>query len=164
MSWLDLLILAVILVSLVVGVVRGLIKEALTLLSWVTAGWLAWRFHPWLMPHFSAWIEQPSLRVLAAVLVIFILSLVLLTALSFLLTKLIGHAGLSGLNRSLGGLFGIARGALAISLLVMLATLTPVIHEQWWLDSYAVPYFMTLTEWLRQWLPTGITTGLVAPV
>jgi len=161
MNWVDVLIIVVVLVSALVGGFRGLLKEALTLVSWITALWVAWQFHPYLALHLSPWIDEPSLRVLAAVVTLFVLSLVLFTALSYLLTKLVDQVGLGGLNRSLGALFGLMRGVVAILLLTMLATLTPIIHEQWWQNSLLLPYFLVLAEWARQWLPSGITQGWV---
>ena len=131
MNWVDLLVIGVVFISMLIGVIRGLVKEALTLVSWATSIWVAWKFHPYLSPHLSGWIDDRALRVVAAVVVLFLLSLIVLTALSYLLTRLMEQTGLSGINRSLGALFGVARGALAISLVVILGTYTPIVHEQW---------------------------------
>jgi len=86
----------------------------------------------------------------------FFATLILGSLISFLLSQLIEKTGLTGSDRLLGMLFGIARGAVLVSLLVMLAGLTPLPEDPWWKQSLLIPPFQALAMWLKTHMPTGL--------
>lgn len=156
MTWFDHLIIAVIAISALISLWRGFIKEALSLAVWVLAFWVAWSFFRDLAPHLSEWVATPSIRLGLAFVALMIVTLVAGGLVTFLLSQLVEHTGLSGTDRLIGMVFGTARGVLLISALVLLAGLTPLPGDPWWQASVLVPYFQELALWLRDLLPGDI--------
>ena len=72
---------------------------------------------------------------------------------NYLIVQLVERTGMSGTDRLIGMVFGAARGVLLVAVLVLLAGLTPLPREGWWMDSVLVGYFEELAFWLRELLP-----------
>ena len=153
MNWADFTILGIIVVSVLIGVWRGFIREALSLVGWVLAVWVTLtyseRLEQWLRPQ----IENHALRMAVAVALLFILTMLLVVLINHLLTTLVNKAMLSMPNRLPGLAFGILRGGLLVTVLVLLAGLTNVPREPWWRQSMLIPYFQDAAIWSRSWLP-----------
>lgn len=150
LMWLDWLLVAIVALSALISLKRGFVKESLSLLIWFAAFVIALVFHHQAALHLEPYIESPSLRKSAAVLLLFISSLLLGSLLLFIIHKLIAVTGLSGLDRLLGVVFGALRGVIVVVLLLMLAQLIlPVTEEQWWQRSVLVPHFLLLEDWVR---------------
>lgn len=160
MNWVDFAIIGIILLSVIIGLWRGFVQEMLSLVGWVLAVWVTITFNEpleqWLQPQ----IETPILRTALAMGLLFFGVLLLSTLVNFFLARLIGRAGLSKVNRTVGLAFGVARGVLLITVAVLLAGLTNVPRESWWHQSMLVPHFQELALWSSQWLPIGITHNL----
>ncbi len=156
MTWLDYAVLGVMLVSVLWGVWRGLVREVISLTGWViaflAANLLAGPLGE-LLPE-SNW--QPELRVLLAFVGIFVLVLALGTLAGLLLSKILKAAGLGGLDRTLGALFGIARGALIVVALGLVAGLTPLPRQAVWKQSASGPFLGNLCLALKPWLPPAL--------
>jgi membrane protein required for colicin V production len=156
MTWFDYSIIAVIAVSALISLVRGFVKEAFSLAVWVLAFWVSWAFFRDLAPHLASWIETPSVRLGLAFAGLMIVVLVVGGMVTWLLGQLVEHSGLSGSDRLIGMIFGAARGVLLVSVLVLLAGLTPFPEDPWWQESVLPPYFEELALWLRDLLPGDI--------
>lgn len=148
-NWVDLIILAVVAISALISLTRGFIKEALSLITWVVAGVVAWMFGGDLSGYLAPYIETPSLRVAAACALLFVATLVAGGLLNFLLAQLVRATGLSGTDRFLGMFFGAARGALLIVVAVGVLSLSPVTQDAWWQDSVLVPHFLLVADWSK---------------
>jgi len=157
MLWIDYIIIGIISISLIVGLFRGFIKEALALTIWAIAVWASFSFSSELSDLFIDVIAEQSLRIALAGLLIFICILVIGALINYLLGALVDKTGLTGTDRMLGLLFGIARGGIIITLLVMLAGLTPLPKETWWKQSLLIPHFQSMAIWLRSHLPDNLT-------
>ena len=72
---------------------------------------------------------------------------------NYLIIQLVERTGMSGTDRLIGMVFGVARGVLLVAVLVLLAGLTPMPGESWWVESSLAPYFTELALWLRDLLP-----------
>lgn len=155
-NWLDYAIIAIILVSSLVSLFRGFVREALSLAFWVIAFWVAQKFFRGLAVSLAQWIEVPSLQLAVAFAIIFLVVLLLGGLFTYLIAKLIDATGLSGTDRVIGMLFGATRGALLVAGLVLLAGLTPVPQDPWWQQSQLVGHFEDLATWLRGLLPPDI--------
>ncbi len=156
MIWVDYIILGIVGLSALIGFARGLIREVLALGIWIAAVVLAWLFFRDVADQLTPWISTPSIRLVAAFLMI-VFGVVLLGALlGYLLTMLIEKTGLSGLDRLLGVLFGAARGAVLVALLVFVAALTPLPEDPWWQESQLIPPFHRLAERLLELVPPEI--------
>lgn len=163
MNWLDLVFIGIIAVSVLISVVRGFVREVISVLVWVAALWLALRFSGPLADALAGWIGSPTLRLVAAFAAIFIGTLLVGAALNYFAGQLVGRTGLTGTDRSLGVVFGGARGLLIVAMLVLVAGLTAIPREPWWQESRMAAW---LTPWVcsvgvAQWLD-GLT--LTTPV
>lgn len=149
LMWLDWILLSIVLISALISLKRGFVKESLSLLIWFAAFIIALVFHYQLGLLLEPYIESPALRKTASVLLLFITSLLLGSLLLFLIHKLVAATGLSGLDRLLGIVFGALRGVVVVVLLLMLMQfLLPVDQEQWWQQSVSIPHFLLLESWV----------------
>jgi membrane protein required for colicin V production len=153
LAWLDIVILAIILLSTLISLVRGFVREAFSLAVWVLAFWVSWSFFRDLEVPLQAWIESPTVRLGVAFAALMIAALVVGGLVNFLIIQLVERTGMSGSDRLIGMVFGAARGVLLVAVLVLLAGLTPMPEEDWWLESGLVGYFQELSYWLRDLLP-----------
>ena len=148
-TWVDWTIIAVIAVSSLISLKRGFVKEALSLLTWIVAGAVAWMFGGALSGHLAAYIETPSARVIAACIILFVATLMVGALINFLLGELVRVTGLSGTDRFLGMVFGAARGGLLVVVAVGLLSLTPVPADPWWRESSLLPHFLMIADWSK---------------
>ncbi|MCP4492838.1 MAG: CvpA family protein [Gammaproteobacteria bacterium] len=156
MSWLDLAIIGIILVSTLISLVRGFIKESISLASWVMAGFIAFRYFASLAEMLLPYIESPTLRTGSAFSILFVSTLIIGAIINFMASQMVSRTGLSGTDKTLGMVFGAARGVLIVTMVVLLFGLTPMPSEPWWQDSTMVPYFTNLASWLKEVLPQDI--------
>lgn len=154
MNWADWLIVGILAVSGIIGAVRGLVREVLALAVWAAAVWVGLQYSKELSVYFHDQIDVPSLRLVAAFAVLFVATVILGSLLTFLLGQLVSTSGLSGSDRLLGLVFGLARGAVLVAALVFAAGLTPLPHDPWWQQSGLIPPFQRLALWLKDQLPT----------
>jgi len=160
MIWVDFAIIGVIAISALIGLIRGLIKEAFSLVTWAAAGWIAFTYGRELSVVLTPYIELPSARIAAAFISLFVVTLIVGAIINYLLSELVKKTGLTGTDRFAGMLFGIARGALVVAVLVMLAGLTPLPEDGWWKESQLIPPFEQFAVWLREHLPDDIASQL----
>jgi membrane protein required for colicin V production len=159
MLWIDLLIIGIIALSAIISLIRGFVREALSLVTWIAAFWVAWFFFRPLAVQFEGWIEVPSIRLGVAYGVLLIAVLLLGALLNHFMTLLVNSTGLTGTDRLLGVFFGAARGAVVVAILILLAGLTPFPADPWWHASQLIPYFQELALWLKQFLPADIAAS-----
>ena len=155
MIWIDYVILGIIGLSALISLIRGFVREALSLMVWVAAFWVAWSFFRELAAQLD-WFNVPSVRLGVAFAMLFVATLMLGALVNFLVSQLVEKTGLSGTDRLIGVLFGAARGALLVAVLVLLAGLTPFPEDPWWKDSQLIGYFQELAIWLKTLLPEDI--------
>jgi membrane protein required for colicin V production len=129
MNVVDLIIIAVLALSVLVGLWRGLISEVLALVTWIAAFWVAFTYGPAVSAHFDRSIENPIVRMLIGYGICFIAVLILGALVRFVLHQLVDSTGLGGTDRLLGMIFGFARGVLLVTLMVFLVNLTSFAHE-----------------------------------
>lgn len=156
MIWVDYGILIIVALSALISVMRGFVREALSLVAWVAAFWVAFAFHQHLATLFANYIEAPSLRLMSAFALLFVVTLVICAIINNLVAQLVKKTGLSGTDRMLGVLFGVARGAVLVAILVLLAGLTPLPEDPWWKESIFIVHFQSMALWLRDFLPPDI--------
>lgn len=117
MNWVDLVVLAVVLVSGVVGVLRGMVREVLGVAAWAAAAWIASPYG--LFPYVAPWARQqvtdPGVADIAAFAGVFLGSLIVLWFLVATISSRVQGSALGGLDRTFGLLFGLARGAVLVA-------------------------------------------------
>ncbi|MBD8898193.1 CvpA family protein [Rhodanobacter sp. DHG33] len=161
MNWIDLTILGVLGLSVLIGLFRGLVSEVLALVIWVAAFWVASLFGPAVSAHLVV-ITMPMLRLAAGYALCFVLVLVLGALLRFFVQRLLASTGLSGTDRLFGMVFGFARGALIVCVLVFLCQFTSFTREPMWRQSVLLPSFQSATIWLSQQVPPSVREHLNA--
>lgn len=160
MSSFDYVILAVIAASGVLGFVRGLIKELMSLVAFIAAFVAAL----WWGPEAATWlvslIDNSLLRSAIAYAVVFILSLLTVGLLNMFLSALIEHTGLSPADHGLGMIFGLARGSLIIVVLVIIAGYTQLPAEPWWRESHLAKKAIDVVIGIKSYLPVDMASWL----
>ena len=147
MNWLDYAIIAVIALSTVISLMRGFVKEAISLAVWFAALFIASQFYADLAVYFTK-INDDLIRNGAAIAVLFVVTLILGALVNHVIGQLVQATGLSGTDRALGAVFGGLRGILiASALLFFLDTFTPSASSTWWEESVLVPEFAVIIEW-----------------
>ncbi|MDH5786543.1 MAG: CvpA family protein [Chromatiales bacterium] len=160
MNWVDYTILAIIGVSVLISLWRGFTREALSLAGWVVAAWVALTFSDKLQNLFVAHIDVPSLRLIIAFAILFVVTLFLAGLINHLAVQVIKKTGLSGTDRMVGIFFGVARGCLVVAVLVLVGGMTPMPHDPWWKASQLMHYFQDIAIWIRQYLPADIARSI----
>ncbi len=151
----DYILLAAFAVSVVIGFFRGFMREALSLLSWGLALWLAWRFSGLLDPALAA-VSSPALKLWLGRIIVFVGTLLAGSLLGHLLVLLVRKSGLTGTDRALGMTFGAARGLLIVGALVIVFQMLEMDREAWWEDSVLVPRTAELTRSIRDYMDAGL--------
>ncbi|MGH8747135.1 MAG: CvpA family protein [Burkholderiales bacterium] len=160
MTWLDYAVLGVLGVSVLWGVWRGLVREVISIAGWVLAFIAAYLFAAPLASALPRAIPTPELRMLTAFMGVFIAALVVATLCSLLLSKLVKAAGLGGLDRVLGSIFGLARGLLIVLALALVAGLTAAPRQGYWRNSVSGGPMGRTVLAIRPWLPPSLAVRL----
>ncbi len=160
MIWVDYIILAIIGLSVIISLLRGFIREALSLATWVVAVWVGLLFADALALRLEAWITVPSARMAVAFVVLFIAVLILGALVNTLVGQLVRKTGLTGTDRMLGVFFGVARGVVIVAVLVLVAGFTVIPQDPWWSESPLLVHFERMALWMRDYLPADIAANI----
>jgi len=153
MTVFDYTVLLIVGVSILISVMRGLVREALALAGWVAAIWVAVNYAVPLAPLLPEAVPNEALRLLAAFVALFLATLLLATLFSIALSELVKKLGMGAVDRGLGALFGLARGLLIVMVMVMLAGLTPLPHQGFWRNAMLSAPFEAFVVVVKPWLP-----------
>jgi len=155
-GWPDYIIIGIVSLSVVVGLMRGFMKEVFALLIWLAAFLVAYNF----TDNVAGWLEGsvtiPSARMAIGFAGLFVCTLLVGGLLNYLMSQLIEKTGLTGTDRLVGGLFGVVRGvALAVALIIM-AEFTPLPGDPWWQESPLIQRLLPVAEWATTLMPDSI--------
>lgn len=155
MNWVDAAVIAVIVVSGLLAFMRGFMREALGIGAWAGALFAAWSVFPQTQPRFRHWIGNPELADPAAFLSVFVAVLVVLSIVASALGGLVRNSVVGGVDRTLGTVFGLLRGAVAV--VAVYICLGMVVTPDRWPDALTqartVPYAYAGALWLDRLLP-----------
>lgn len=154
--WVDYAILGLVALSAVIGLLRGFIKEAFALLTWSVAIGVGLHYSRDFAVLLQNQITYPSARIATAFVLLFFMTLILGSLISFILNHLIEKTGLTGTDRLVGMLFGVIRGSVLVALMVMLAGVTPLPEDPWWKQSTLIPPFQAFAVWLKDHIPPDL--------
>ena len=158
----DIVILAVMGISLVFGLFRGLLRELLSLVSWVLAFWIAYRYSANVAEVIDKALQNPTLSQAVSAVLVFVIVLVALMVLTGLIARVFKATGLAGMDRILGGLFGLGRGVVILFTALMLAGHTGAVEQDWYNASTMIPMFDRALDWMAAYFPPGTLEGFRA--
>ena len=167
MNWVDLVVLALMLVSGLLGAMRGLVREVLGVAAWVAAGFVAGPYGafrsvaPWVRRH----VADPGIADMVAFGGIFLIVLILLWLVVRTLSNAVRGSALGGLDRSLGLVFGLGRGAALLAVAYILLGIGVAV-EQWpapILEARSLPAIHHGAEWLADQLPPTYRPAVAHP-
>jgi membrane protein required for colicin V production len=149
MNWADWAIIGIFSLSCFIGLIRGLVREALSLIIWIAAVLIARLFGGQLESLLFDHIETPSIRLMTAYAVLFISTLLLGAMLSYVIGALVRATGLSGTDRLLGMVFGAARAFIIVmAIVILLPGFIPVNEDDWWHQAQLIPHFQSCEDWV----------------
>ncbi|MDS1141494.1 CvpA family protein [Pusillimonas sp. SM2304] len=160
MTSFDYLVLAILGVSAFLGLLRGLIKEVLSLIAYVVAFLAAVWWGPLVSVWFTDLIENALLRTAVAYGLVFITMLLLVGLVNVTLGTLIQKTGLTPADHGLGALFGLLRGALIVLVLVALAGYTDLPKEPWWQEARLSRTTIQAIQQIKLMLPPSLASWL----
>jgi membrane protein required for colicin V production len=156
MTAFDYAVLIIIGLSIILSIMRGLVREVLSILGWVAAFYVARTYVDQLLPMMPANIPTEALRVMAAFLVLFLATLLVASLLTIALSAIIKRIGLNWLNRLFGAAFGLLRGILIVGVIVLLAGLTDAPKDARWRNAMFSAPFEAMVIALLPWMPESI--------
>ena len=157
MTIFDYLVLFVLVCSVVISTLRGLVKEILSLASWVVSLVVANLYGASLATMLPDMIPGNSTRLIVAFIALFIGTRLLMGLLSRALEGLVKASGLSMADRALGGLFGIARGTVIVLAIVLLCGTTSIPRQPFWTNALLSPLAESLATTIMPYLPGQFT-------
>lgn len=161
-GWVDWALLAITLASVIVGIVRGLVFEVLSLLGWVAAYMAAHAGASWLAPHLPIGMPGSALNFGAAFAITFIVALIVWTLLARLLRLLIHATPLTLVDRTLGAAFGLVRALVVLLAVATVVSFTPAARAPAWQTSHGAAWLGALLAGLKPLLPAAVTRHLPA--
>ena len=157
MNGADYLIIGVLAFSMLLGLFRGFVREAIGVIAWLGGLWLAWRYAPLVEPLLGGTIDSPPASTWAARAIIVVAILILGWIVAGVLSYLLQHSALSVMvDRLLGLLFGLVRGAVVIAAIVMLVQFLRVDEVEWYKKSRLMPFVAQYTDWIQSFAETGV--------
>lgn len=154
-SYLDLGLLGVVLISAILSMLRGFTREVLAIASWAAAALAAIYFHPLLVPYIKPYITKDTFALAAAIAVVFLVTLVVVSLITVRISDAILDSKVGALDRSLGFLFGVARGVLlCVVAFLFLNWLVPEkTQPEWVREAKTRPFLQSTGESLMAMLP-----------
>ena len=166
MNMVDLTVLGIVAISAVLGLSRGFVREMLGLGAWVLAGWGAYRYGPLLTPTALRLIGDPEIATVTAYAGTFLVLVIVLSLLSNLVGRAVRVSALGGLDRTLGLVFGAARGAVVMVLAyILVGAMLP--HAEAWppqlKQARIVPLLYHGALWVSNFLPDQYRPAIPPP-
>jgi membrane protein required for colicin V production len=156
MTVVDYLLIAIVCVSAIISIFRGFVKEALSLTSLIVAIWAAAQFGVQMGDLIGGSIESETLRGWLGRAVLLVGILFAGGIVSWLISALLDSTGLSGTNRAVGMIFGLARGIVLAGVFVLLLDFAGFSESSWWKESKLIPYAAPVAEFVSETAEDGI--------
>ena len=156
MTTVDYIIVAALVLSTVFGGIRGFLRESVALLGWLVGLWLAWRYADRVEPYLGGAMRDTLLQPWVARALVLLAVVIAAWLLGSLLSYLVQRSGLTlAMDRLLGALFGVVRGAVIVGFAVMLGQAAELQGEEWWRSSRLMPLGKEMASVLHGYVETG---------
>lgn len=152
MIWIDYVIISIIVFSSLVSLIRGFLRETLSLVAWICAFFVARDYYSYLAIYLSSFKEQ-VVRNGIAIALLFVVTLIVGVIANYVIISFLEKSNLSGIDRMFGFCFGMLRGVLIVSgALFFIDTFTGFSHSQDWQQSQLIPQFSGISKWFFDYL------------
>lgn len=155
MPIIDIIIAVALIISIIVGFVRGFFKEAISIATLVIAVWASLYFGPPVGEALGGWIDSDGLRIWFGRILTFAIILSVGGLLGWGISKLVRLSALSGIDRMFGSLFGAGRGVVLVALAIILGKAGEFDQDEWWQESNFLPHFVVVADWIAEMAPHG---------
>ena len=157
MTLLDYAVALIVGVSVVISIIRGMVREIIALSGWIVAFVVANLYSGTVAAWLTPGIANESPRMLVAFLILFLAVLLAMGVLAVAVSRLVKSAGLSVEDRVLGAVFGLARGVLIVVVFVLMAGLTSLPRQPVWKDAMFSAPLETVAIFVKAWLPNDLS-------
>jgi len=154
-NWLDYIILGVLAFSTAVSILRGFMREAISLAMWIAAIWAGFHYSMLLGERYLSMVEPAGARMPLAFIAILIVVLIVGSIINYAVGRLVAGGVLSFLDRLLGMVFGFARGVLLVAVM-LIAMQVSAVSKTWTENSQLAGHFQSLSVWLKGFVPERI--------
>jgi len=161
MIWVDYIIIAIIVVSTLISLVKGFVQQVISLASWLLAFFLALRFGPDLSLLLVQYIALEPARQAVAFFLIFIVIVLVGAIVGIVASRLVSAVHLSLGDRLLGLIFGAARGLIIVLTITFFVGISPLVEESWWNQSMLLSYSRELLVLVLGWMPENFREILI---
>ena len=156
MTVVDIVVIFVIFLSALFSLIRGFVKEAISLATWIIAIWLAATFAPKLAAALPNSLESEAVRQAVGFGVLFVLTLMVGALVNMLVAQVVKKTGLSSADRIFGVAFGILRGGLIVIVFVVIGGMTPLPEADWWQSSVLLQWFESAAIVIQDYIPDDL--------
>jgi membrane protein required for colicin V production len=156
MTVFDLIVIAIVAVSVGISIWRGVVREVLALASWIGAFWIAKELAGFAATWLPDSVSNPGLRLMFGFIALMLASLLVFSLTGMLLVHLVKVAGLTASDRMLGAAFGLLRGFLIAVTVVLLGGMTSAPREPYWRDALLSAPLEAAALWVKPWLPRDV--------
>lgn len=153
MALLDIAIIALVLISVLVGLLRGFTKELMSIAAWVISIYLAFNFYSFVAEYLSKYINSEFVADIAGGALIFVVALFVLSLVGYLISKAVSATGIKGTDRVLGAVLGVVRGVLIIGFFVVISSIFNVENNDFWKESQLISHFKPVADTINSVLP-----------
>lgn len=152
-NWVDFTIIVIILFSIIISFFRGFLREAVSLIVWVSAVVVPFKFVNFVQVYLKTWVTSYSVRYVMTLIGLFLAVFIIGVFLNMVIRILVNKSGLSITDRLLGVFFGATRGFLIVAVLLMFLSIGNIQDGSELAQSRLVPNFKALVTWLDQFFP-----------
>lgn len=152
-NWVDFIIIGIIVFSITISFFRGFVREAISLLIWIGAIVIVFKFLEPLQIHLSPWINSNFIRYSVAFGILFLAVFICGIFINLIIHALLKKTGLTITNRLLGIFFGAARGFLIVSIFLIFVSVGNIKGGTVVSQSQLASKFKPIVIWLNQFLP-----------
>jgi membrane protein required for colicin V production len=156
MTVFDLIVIAIVAVSVGISIWRGMVREVLALASWIGAFWLAKELAAFAATWLPGSLTNPGMRLMLGFIAVMLASLLVFSLLGMLAVHLVKVSGLTASDRMLGAAFGLLRGVLIAVTVVLLGGMTSAPREPYWRDALLSAPLEAAALWVKPWLPRDV--------
>ncbi|PIE81431.1 MAG: hypothetical protein CSA10_01320 [Cardiobacteriales bacterium] len=156
---LDLVFITILVISVLVGLIRGAVREILSLVGLAVSIYLAFKFANTISNNYVSQFfeQQPRISYIIAFVIIIVASIFAIALINLLISQLLKASGLSFVDRFLGLVFGVLRGGLFCAILTMVISFIPgATQENWWKKSSLAPFFQSIASQSSDYIPDSV--------